>query len=100
LFLCFTGQAFAHASERGHVLLLPTQYYALGGALAVAASFCVLALLPAASPPRIGLRRVKLGFFPFDGRAAVSLLSFFFFLALLYAGASGSRDPLANPLPL
>ena len=29
-------QALAHASDRGHVLLLPTGYYVLGGALAVA----------------------------------------------------------------
>ena len=37
--------AFAHASDRGHVLLLPTGYYIAGGALAVAVSFLVLALL-------------------------------------------------------
>ena len=34
--------AFAHASDRGHVLLLPTGHYIVGGALAVAASFFVL----------------------------------------------------------
>ena len=38
--------AFAHASDRGHVLLLPTGYYVAGGAFAVAVSFLVLALLP------------------------------------------------------
>ena len=34
--------ALAHASDRGHVLLLPTGHYLVGGALAVAASFLVL----------------------------------------------------------
>ena len=38
----FPPHAFAHASDRGHVLLLPTGHYLLGGALAVAASFLVL----------------------------------------------------------
>ncbi|RWF68827.1 MAG: hypothetical protein EOS26_26680, partial [Mesorhizobium sp.] len=46
LILLAPTPAFAHASDRGHVLLLPTGYYVAGGALAVAASFLVLALLP------------------------------------------------------
>ncbi|WP_246226337.1 hypothetical protein [Chelativorans xinjiangense] len=94
------GPAFAHASERGHVLLLPTQYYAMGGALAVVASFLVLAFLPPRTVARLGERRLPLANLRVDGRAAASLLSFLFFALLLYAGVSGSRDPLANPLPL
>jgi hypothetical protein len=81
------------------VLLLPTQYYALGGALAVAASFLVLAFLPPPLAAR-GARRLELFTIGIDGRAAVSFLSFLFLLVLLYAGVRGSRDPLANPLPL
>src|SRR5690554_6453126 len=45
----WTVEAFAHASNRGHVLLLPTGHYLVGGAIAVAASFLALALLPPAS---------------------------------------------------
>ena len=37
----------AHGSERGFVLLLPTGHYLVGGALAVAASFVLLAVVPA-----------------------------------------------------
>jgi len=98
LILC--SEAAAHASERGHVLLLPTQYYAVGGALAVAASFVVLTLLRPEPLVRMAERRIVLGTIPFDGRGSVSFVSFLFLLALLYAGVSGSRDPLANPLPL
>jgi len=92
--------AFAHASDRGHVLLLPTGYYLLGGAVAVAVSFLVLALLPAIAPARLWRRRLAL-FEAGEGlRLAVSLLSFAVFAALVVAGFVGSRDPLSNPLPL
>ncbi|MGN6305520.1 MAG: hypothetical protein ACTHNH_11930 [Mesorhizobium sp.] len=92
--------AFAHASDRGHVLLLPTGYYLLGGAVAVAISFLVLALLPASAPARLWRRRLSL-FEAGEGlRLTVSLLSFAVFAALVMAGFTGSRDPLSNPLPL
>src|ERR1700752_516990 len=38
--------ALAHTSERAFILLLPTGYYRLGGALAVAASFLILLAVP------------------------------------------------------
>lgn len=92
--------AFAHASDRGHVLLLPTGYYVAGGALAVAASFLVLALLPPDALDRFWRRRLPLFAFGDDTRAIVSLISFAGFAILLAAGLFGSRDPLSNPLPL
>ncbi|TJV08141.1 MAG: hypothetical protein E5Y16_38860, partial [Mesorhizobium sp.] len=60
LALLLPNPAFAHASDRGHVLLLPTGYYVAGGALAVAASFLVLALLPSDFPDRFWRRRLPL----------------------------------------
>src|SRR5438105_15639561 len=42
----FAQPALAHAGGRGQVLLLPTQYYISGGALAVLASVILVALLP------------------------------------------------------
>ncbi|TGP24174.1 MULTISPECIES: hypothetical protein [unclassified Mesorhizobium] len=92
--------AFAHASDRGHVLLLPTGYYIAGGAFAVAASFLVLVLLPPAVLDNFWRRRFSL--FPFGDapRTIVSLLSFAGFVLLIAAGLLGSRDPLSNPLPL
>ncbi|MDX8506555.1 hypothetical protein [Mesorhizobium captivum] len=92
--------AFAHASDRGHVLLLPTGYYIAGGALAVAVSFLVLALLPPAALDNFWRRRLPLIAFGDGPRTIVSLLSFAGFALLIAAGLFGSRDPLSNPLPL
>ncbi|MFD2259232.1 hypothetical protein [Chelativorans composti] len=95
-----SGEAFAHASNRGHVLLLPTQHYLMGGAITVAVSFLVLLMVPPEPFARLMEKRKFLLRLPFDGRAAASMLSFLFAAALIYAGFKGSRDPLANPLPL
>ncbi|TIU23434.1 MAG: hypothetical protein E5W38_31850, partial [Mesorhizobium sp.] len=92
--------AFAHASDRGHVLLLPTGYYIAGGAFAVAVSFLVLALLPPAALDNFWRRRLSLFTFSNASRTIVSLLSFAGFALLIVAGLLGSRDPLSNPLPL
>ncbi|MER9023286.1 hypothetical protein NKI01_12065 [Mesorhizobium sp. M0815] len=92
--------AFAHASDRGHVLLLPTGYYVAGGALAVAASFLVLALLRPDSLDRFWRKRLPLFTFGDGARTAVSMISFAGFAILTAAGLFGSRDPLSNPLPL
>lgn len=100
LILLAPTPAFAHASDRGHVLLLPTGYYVAGGALAVAASFLVLALLPSDFPARFWWRRLPLFAFGNGARAIVSLISFAGFAILIAAGLFGSRDPLSNPLPL
>lgn len=92
--------ALAHASERGHVLLLPTGHYLIGGALAVAVSFGVLAFLPAGGLRNAGAWRLRLIRAPRHGRAIVSLISFALLVLLIAAGLWGSRDPLSNPLPL
>nr|WP_244494009.1 hypothetical protein [Mesorhizobium loti] len=93
-------RAFAHASDRGHVLLLPTGYYLVGGAFAVAVSFLVLALLPAAFIDRFWRQRLPLLTFGDTARTSLSLISFAGFATLIAAGLFGSRDPLSNPLPL
>lgn len=94
-----TSPAFAHASDRGHVLLLPTGHYIAGAAFAVAASFLVLALLPPERLVAFWRKRLPLGSVR-DLRLPVSLMSFAIFAALIVAGFIGSRDPLSNPLPL
>lgn len=91
--------AFAHASDRGHVLLLPTGHYLAGASLAVAASFLVLALVPPERLIAFWRRRLPLGSIP-DLRLPISLSSFAIFAVLVLAGFFGSRDPLSNPLPL
>ena len=99
-----TTPAFAHASERGHVLLLPTGYYLVGGALAVAASFAVLifirpSVLAAYARARFTLLAGVSGRRDF-ARLVTSGASCLALLALVLAGFLGSHDPLANPLPL
>ncbi|MEI9427073.1 hypothetical protein [Mesorhizobium sp. Cs1299R1N3] len=100
LWLVSPSPAFAHASDRGHVLLLPTGYYLVAGAFAVAASFLVLALLPPDTLGRVWRRRLPLFAFSDSTRAIISLVSFAGFAILIAAGLLGSRDPLSNPLPL
>lgn len=95
-----TGLAFAHAAERGFVLLLPTGHYLFGGALAVLVSFAVLALVRPEPVNRWFDRRLRLARFPAGGRTATSLMSFLVLAGLVIAGFAGSTDPLSNPLPL
>ena len=85
--LCFSGgAAWAHASERGYVLLLPTDYYLFGGMLAVALSFLILVFLPVQGVERLLSRRILLLPMPLDGRAVTSTLSFLALAAIVYAG--------------
>ncbi|MEO4000961.1 hypothetical protein [Mesorhizobium sp. CAU 1732] len=96
----WAGDAFAHAGDRGHVLLLPTGHYIFGGAIAVALTFLVLALVPARPLDDLARLRLRIGSLPTWPRLAASALCFFLLVGLLVAGWFGSRDPLSNPLPL
>ena len=96
----FADPVLAHAGQRGFVMLLPTQYYLVGGTIAVAASFLLLAFDPPARIERLSGFRLPLFGLPGRGQTALSLVSFAFFLFLLFSGLTGSRDPLANPLPI
>jgi hypothetical protein len=90
--------AEAHAGAAGFVLLLPTEFYILGGALAVLVSFVVLAALhrggASAPAPERAERRV-----PRPVVVATSLLVLLFLALLIAAGFWGSPDPISNPLP-
>lgn len=95
------GPAFAHASDRGHVLLLPTGHYIVGGALAVTASFFVLLFVRPEALERTWAARLLLGRISGEAlRLPLSLISFGVLAVLVIAGFFGSRDPLSNPLPL
>jgi len=91
---------WAHGSERAFVLLMPTGYYLVGGTLAVAASFLVLAFMPRGLSDRLASARLQLLALRLPSPVVISLLSFLFLGFLLATGVAGSRDPLANPLPL
>jgi hypothetical protein len=92
--------ALAHGGDRAFVLLLPTGYYLVGGSLAVAATFLLLAVMPKGISDRLAAARLPLLALRPPGPIVASLLSFLFLALLLAAGLYGSRDPLANPLPL
>jgi hypothetical protein len=97
--LLLPSTAHAHGTEGGIVLLLPTGHYLAGAALAVAASFLLLAVLPARIVDRAADMRLELVTIRDIPHAATSLLGFLFLATLVVAGVLGSRDPVANPLP-
>jgi hypothetical protein len=91
--------ALAHGTEGGMVLLLPTGYYLAGAALAVSASFLLLAVLPARLVDRAAAMRLHLMTIRDIPHASTSLTGLLFLATLVTAGFLGSRDPIANPLP-
>ena len=92
--------ALAHAGERGFILLLPTGLFQTGGTIAVAVSFLVVIWIRASALRRTftcarrALFPVPRGRFGWNAAASAVLV------VLVVAGLEGSRDPLANPLPL
>ncbi len=92
--------AFAHVSEQGFVLLLPTDLYIAGGVASVAATVLILMALPPEivkgflAPGRLWPR------VPARAGLATSMLSALLLLWLVWVGLAGSTDPLKNPLPL
>lgn len=97
---CLPDPSLAHASEQGFVLLMPTDVYTAAGVATVALTVALLAILPAwvaarlfrpirlAPPARFGLHHVT-------SCLSTGLLAF-----LVWRGAVGPHDPMANPLPL
>ena len=59
--------AWAHSGQRGFILLLPTHLYLIGGALVVALSFAVMALVPATALPKLDRAQWRLGRPPRSG---------------------------------
>jgi hypothetical protein len=99
LLLVYAGPVLAHPSERGLVMLLPTGLYMFGGAAAVALSFAVVALLPSPAFARLTVPRQAIPATR-SGSILPSAVTLALLALLVIAGYAGSRDPLANPLPL
>ena len=99
ILLIMPGLVLAHASEQGFVLLLPTDVYIFAGVASVALTVVLLALIPATLTSGIfrplPLIRPHLPMHHASSCAATLALA-----ALIWIGVTGSRDPLANPLPL
>ena len=100
LIATFSTSAFAHGAERGFVMLLPTGHFILGGALAVAISFLIVTVLPGRIFERVYSLRLRLGSIAWPSPVLVSTLSAIILAGLIVIGFKGSRDPLANLLPL
>lgn len=100
LLLAASTPAFAHSAARGFVLLLPTGYVIVGGALAVLATFVMVSLLPDRLFRSWASWRVALWRVPAGLARACSLLAFAILAALLWIGFAGPSDPLENLLPL
>ncbi|HEY7764979.1 MAG TPA: hypothetical protein VIB38_08305, partial [Aestuariivirgaceae bacterium] len=79
--------AWAHAGERGQVLLLPTELYIAGGALAVALSFAAMAMLPQ-RPLSKGIA-IRLAAIPAGLPKILSTASFLCLFLLVLAGWLG-----------
>ena len=92
--------AWAHSAERGIILLLPTELYMVGGALAVLFSFALLALVPDHSVKQLSRWQKNLWTMPAIPTHITSFAAFGFFVFLVTSGFLGSRDPLSNPLPV
>lgn len=91
------GAAFAHASERMVILTLPTGWYMLGAGLAVALT-AIAGMMAGRLPAfRAHFFFERPAFLP---GAAPSWIGAALLWLLIATGIWGSRDPLANLLPL
>ena len=98
--LMAVSPAFGHAGERGFILLLPTGLFQAAGTMAVAVSFLVVIRFRAETL-RSAVESARWRLFPVPRRIPGSnAVASALLLVLIVAGLTGSRDPLANPLPL
>ncbi len=99
------GNAVAHTSEQGFVLLLPTDAYILSGVTVVVLTLLATVLLPVALiekgfAPRYLLSLRATGRIKHHFTTVASLLSLCCLIALIIIGFVGTHDPLRNLLPL
>ena len=97
--------AFAHVSEQGFILLLPTTLYIISGVAAVTITTAVMAALPAQKSaklfnPLTFLLASKFVAKFFQSQNITSLASTAVLIALVLIGYFGPHDPLENLLPL
>ncbi|MCA1336938.1 hypothetical protein [Pseudooceanicola marinus] len=98
--LLMPGQALAHASEGGFVLLLPTDAYIAGGVASVLATVVLIALIPEGAARRLFRTRDLGRAGPPRGVEVTSALSALLLLWAISQGFAGPQDPVKNPLPL
>ena len=91
--------AFAHAGQRGHVMLLPTNLYIVGGASVVALTFIFMIIVAGKSAigKNIKLNQPEVQIKPVSWLSFLSLTAMFI---LILIGFKGNSDPMQNLLPL
>ncbi|GAW36290.1 hypothetical protein RA2_03360 [Roseovarius sp. A-2] len=100
LVLCLSAEAvWAHASEQGFVLLLPTDVYIAAGGATVVLTVALLAVLPGGVAGAI-FRPVPLAASRPNLHHLFGLVAAGVLLWLIWRGLTGSRDPMMNPLSL
>ncbi len=92
--------ALAHASEQGFVLLLPTDIYIAAGVASVMLTIALLAVVPASVARRLFHPQALIRLPAPRGQHLSSCAAAMLLACLVWIGLTGSRDPLANPLPL
>lgn len=101
LLVSIPSTVWAHAGERGYVMLLPTHLFMIGGTAVVAVTFVIALAVRSLGAIDKVIRSWEL--FKWRGNLALlvpSYLSLAFLIILIVAGHSGSTDPLSNPLPM
>lgn len=100
LVLFWPADAFAHVSEQGFVLLLPTGVYTAAGVAVVALTVLALFMIPAMVIRHLFRVRRLSGPDLDHVRTITSLISLLLLISLIYVGLNGPRDPLSNLMPL
>ena len=100
LAVLWPGTAWAHASEQGFVLLLPTGVYTASGVAVVALTVALLIAIPGRFILTLFRERSFTAPAWENLRTITSLISFLGMLAAIYIGLTGPRDPLSNLMPL
>ena len=100
LLLAGVEAAQAHGTERGLVMLLPTGFAQVGGAIVVAVSFLIIAAVPVRWLQVMPRSAIPLWPLPANHRQCTSMASFAVLAALILIGLTATADPLENLLPL
>ncbi len=101
LLVSIPSTVWAHAGERGFVMLMPTHLFMIGGTSIVALTFVIALAVPSLWAIDKVIRSWEL--FKWRGNLVLlvpSYLTLAFLIILIVAGHLGSTDPLANPLPM
>ena len=98
--LAMPSAVFAHGSEGGFVLLLPTDVYTMAGVQVVALTFLLLVLVRDTWVSKLFGVVASAKRDQSVSQILASLISFALMVLALGVGLAGSRDPLSNMLPL